>query len=88
MKRPRSFASRPPRVDLRRPALIVLSDGGFVQVTLLDISRGGFRIESDDPPRVGELVTLKVERSQEFPARICWVLGREAGAAFIDESGE
>jgi hypothetical protein len=74
---------RAPRIDLRRPAVIVNSDGTEWDVTILDVSRGGFRMEVSECPRIGELITLRVEHSEEIPAQIRWVLGNEAGGSFI-----
>ena len=77
------FANRPPRVDLRRSAVLVASDGGESDVIILDVSSGGFRLQVQESPKIGELVTLRVEHRQEFPAQIRWVLGTEAGGVFL-----
>jgi PilZ domain len=82
--RNREFAKRAPRVDLRRPAILVDSKGGERDVTILDISRGGFRLETSEIPRVGEFVTVRVERDVGFAAQIRWALGNEAGGVFIE----
>ena len=83
MAQPPDFTNRPPRVDLRRSAVLIASDGGETDVTILDVSSGGFRLEIEDSPKVGELVKLRVEHRQEFPAQILWVLGAEAGGVFL-----
>jgi len=70
-------------MELRRPALLVDSDGRECDILILDISGDGFRFEASDPPRIGEEVTLRVERSQEFAAQILWVLGNEGGGRFL-----
>lgn len=77
------FVYRPNRVDLRRPAELIDSDGVARDVTVLDLSRNGFRFQCLDMPRIGELVTLRAERRQEFSAQIRWVLGQEAGGRFL-----
>lgn len=76
------FSNRAPRVDLRRPAVLIDSDGNETQVTVLDLSARGFRLHVSESPRVAEKVTLRVERDQEFPAEIRWTLGNEAGGVF------
>jgi hypothetical protein len=76
--------TRPPRIDLRRPAILINSDGVEADVVILDISSGGFRFESEESLRIGEQVTLRAERGTEFQCQIMWVLGREAGGAFLD----
>lgn len=77
------YNKRAPRIDLRRPAVMVNSDGVEWDVIILDVSRGGFRLEVPECPRLGELVTLRVEHREEIPAQIRWVLGNEAGGSFI-----
>jgi PilZ domain-containing protein len=77
------FTKRAARVDVRRPAILIDSDGCVSEVTILDISRSGFRIQISESPRVGERVTLRVEHDDEFPAQIRWVLGGEAGGIFL-----
>ena len=83
MARISGFNKRAPRVDLRRPAVMINSDGVETDVIILDVSNGGFRIEVRESPRIGEFVTLQVERSENFPAQIRWVLGNEAGGVFL-----
>lgn len=62
---------------------MVNSDGVECGVIILDVSSGGFRLEVSECPRIGELITLRVEHREEFPAQIRWVLGNEAGGSFI-----
>jgi hypothetical protein len=77
------FIKRSPRVDLRRPAVLIDSDGVETAVTVLDISSGGFRLEVKEAPLVGDTVKLRVERGHEFPAEIRWAQGTEAGGVFV-----
>ena len=87
MSRIQGFQNRAPRVDLRRPAVLIDSDGQETDVIVLDVSRGGFRVEMSDVPRVGELVRLRVEHSEEWPAQIRWALGNQAGGVFLTGLG-
>src|SRR3954451_23093681 len=73
---------RSPRIDLRRPAALSNSDGVEMEVVILDVSRGGFRLEVSEVLRIGERVTLRAEHDR-FPAEIRWVLGKEAGGVFL-----
>lgn len=82
MDRNRAMASRGTRVDVRKPALLINSDGMESDVLVLDISTHGFRIETDDPLRVGERVSLRAD-GQTVMGEIRWVLGKEAGGTFI-----
>lgn len=75
--------NRSARVDLRRAAVLVDSDGGERAVTILDVSMDGFRLEGSEGVRIDELVHLRVEREAALPARIKWALGDEAGGVFL-----
>jgi hypothetical protein len=83
MARLRDFNKRAPRIDLRRSAVLINSDGGEAGVVILDVSSGGFRLKVEETPRIGELITLRVDKSEEYPGQIRWVLGDEAGGVFL-----
>ena len=68
--------------------MLIYSDGKVSDVTILDISRSGFRIEVAESPRVGELVTLRVEHDHAFPAQMRWALGSQAGGIFLPAAGD
>lgn len=87
MVRERGISKRAPRIDLRRPAVLIDSDGSEQNVIILDVSSGGFRLEVTEPPRIGEFVTLRVERGEEFDSQIRWSLGNEAGGVFLSAVG-
>ena len=74
---------RPPRIDLRRSAALINSDGVVIEVVILDVSSGGFRFEVSEELRIGERVTLQAEHGDLFPAEIRWTLGKEAGGVFL-----
>jgi hypothetical protein len=76
-------SDRAPRIDLRRFAALIDSDGVETPVVILDVSRGGFRVEVAEELRVGERVTLRAEHGDRFPAEIRWALGKEAGGVFL-----
>src|SRR5215213_3175634 len=73
---------RAPRIDVRKPAIVINSDGVAVEVTLLDVSGSGFRMHVVENFRIGEFVSVRVDHT-EVPAQIRWVLGEEAGGAFL-----
>ena len=83
MGRDPSLNKRAPRVALSRPAVIVHEDGFESNVTILDVSSGGFRLEVTDAPRIGEFVTLRIDRGDPIEAQIRWALGNEAGGVFL-----
>lgn len=77
---------RSPRVDTHYEATLTDSDGGKLAAIVTDISREGCRLEIGDGAmlRIGEAVRINVGRYGEFPARIRWALGNEAGAVFTE----
>ena len=83
MGRQQGFTKRAPRVDIRRPAVMIDSDGRESDVVILDVSSGGFRLQLPESPRIGEFVTLRVERGEEYPTQIRWALSDEAGGVFL-----
>lgn len=76
------FNERPRRIAFRQPAILINSDGVENDVFIFDLSSNGFRLQVTDLLRVDELVTLRVER-EDFPAKIVWILGDEAGGVFM-----
>jgi hypothetical protein len=83
MDRDPSFNKRAPRVSLSRPAMIIHEDGYESPATVIDVSSGGFRLEVTDAPRIGEFVTLRIDRGDPIEAQIRWALGNEAGGVFL-----
>jgi hypothetical protein len=84
MARIQGFNKRAPRIDLRRPAILVDSTGRERDVNILDVSGGGFRLRISEGLRIGEFVTIKVDRGSSFEAQIRWVVGNEAGGMFLN----
>ena len=60
------------------------SDGNSIPVVVIDISREGCRLETDETLKIGEKVELQVPKYGNFPAQIRWALGKEAGAVFLE----
>lgn len=83
MARTPGIIKRAPRVGLRREAVLISSEGVETPVTILDVSSGGFRLEVAETPRIGEHVSLRVDKHNNFPAQIRWALGTEAGGVFL-----
>ena len=83
MARTPGYIKRAPRIDMRRPAVLIDAQGGETEVVVTDISSGGFRLEVEEAPRIGEHVRLRVDRGEEYPAQIRWALGNEAGGVFL-----
>ena len=77
------FEKRAPRVGLRRPAILADAVGRTQRVTIINASSGGFGLELSGTVRIGEFVTIHVTRAVSFRVQIRWVLGNQAGAAFL-----
>ena len=77
---------RAPRLDLRRPAVLIDSDGVATDVLILDVSSGGFRLEVPEPPRIGEHATLRVSETRGFPFRSAGRSGKRPAAYFSARS--
>jgi hypothetical protein len=75
---------RAPRVDTNIEAAVTDSDGGRMDVVVLDISREGCRLETDGTLQIGEKIELHVPRYGTFPAQVRWSMGNEAGAVFLE----
>src|SRR5438067_1264290 len=76
---------RRPRIDVRKPATLINSDGTEIDATVLDISSDGFRLCVIEDLRVDEIVSLCVDGDQ-LRAQIRWILGDEAGGCFLAEA--
>jgi len=82
MVRTPGMSKRAPRIDVRKAATVINSDGVEVGATLLDVSGSGFRLHVLEKLNIGEFVSLRVD-DELVPAQIRWVLGDEAGGAFL-----
>ena len=80
MVRTPGMSKREPRV--RRPAIVVNSDGMEIDAMILDVSSNGFRLQVGDQLRIGEFVSLRID-GELVGAQIRWVLGDEAGGTFL-----
>jgi len=83
MRRPHGFIKRAPRIDYSRPATLVDSAGAEHQVTVVDISSSGFKLEVSELPAIGDVVTLTVDRSGSVQAQIRWAVSGQAGGVFL-----
>lgn len=73
------------RVELTHEAKLVCSDGMAWDVTLLDVSSGGFRLRHTGADlEIGELVSIASGRGTKANGRIRWKTNVEAGGAFVD----
>jgi hypothetical protein len=72
------------RVMLNCGAVVTESDGGTVDVTIVDISKDGFRLRSADELEIGSPVTLQVQEARPVRVELRWACGYEAGGIFLD----
>jgi hypothetical protein len=76
--------SRRQRIEVSHEAKLVTSLGAEHDVTITDVSAGGFRLRTDVTMPIGEHVFLRVDRYGDFPAQIRWSLGQDAGGVFLE----
>jgi hypothetical protein len=82
-RRPLGFIKRAPRIDFARPAVLVDPRGMEQQVTMLDVSSSGFKLQVSELPTIGDVVTLRVDKSGPVQAQIRWAVGDQAGGIFL-----
>lgn len=87
MQEPRPI-KRATRVETNAPGVLIDSEGTETPVVVADLSAGGCRIVTHAMPIIGENVRLRVGRIADYPARVRWALGDEAGLEFIGPAGE
>lgn len=78
------YAKREPRIAIRCQAVLVEEDGCALDVVITDVSRDGFRLESDSELEIGSEVWLRVARLAPVRALIRWTCGQEAGGVFLE----
>ena len=76
MERSPEFDPRKPRRPALVKAVLVRKDGSEDDVTITEISEGGFRLEVSATPRIGERVRLRAKGFDDLPAQIRWALVR------------
>ena len=83
LRRPVRYIKRAPRIDYSRPAVLVDSGGVEHQVSVIDISSSGFKLQVTALPRIGDMVTLRVDKSAPVQAQIRWAVAGQAGGVFL-----
>jgi hypothetical protein len=83
LRRPVGYIKRAPRIDYSRPAVLVDSAGVEHDVTVLDVSSSGFKLQVSELPKIGDMVTLRVEKSAPVQAQIRWAVADQAGGIFL-----
>ena len=78
------YLSRNPRVAVRYDAVLIEADGCELEVVITDVSRDGFRLESNAELEVGAEVQIRVGKREPVGALIRWTRGLEAGGVFVD----
>lgn len=80
----RSDPLRPVRVRLDLETSLILSSGESLNVTVIDLSKAGVRLQVPEPMFVGETVELELGRSGFAKVVIAWSKESEAGGSFVD----
>ena len=78
------YAKRDPRIAVRCEAVLIEHDGCTLDVVITDVSRDGFRLESDSQLEVGSEIMLLVTKLAPVKAMIRWTCGHEAGGVFLE----
>ena len=79
-----SYLKRDPRIAVRCDAVLIEGDGCTLDVVITDVSREGFRLESDSQLEVGSEIMLLVTKLAPVKATIRWTRGHEAGGVFLE----
>ncbi len=77
----RESPERERRVQVSLPAWVQVAPDRSVAASIIDLSANGFRLVSDEPLRVGQIVRV-LSRKDASRGEICWVAGKEAGGTF------
>jgi hypothetical protein len=78
------YTQRDPRIAVRCEAVLIEHDGCTLDVVITDVSRDGFRLESDSQLEVGSEIMLLVTKLAPVKAMIRWTCGHEAGGVFLE----
>ena len=86
--RPREDARAEPREKVYRFARLILGKESFVKCVILDLSRGGARVQYETfGAGLPEFVTLEFDASGiARKARVQWERDHQVGLAFVDPS--
>ena len=94
MQEPRPI-KRATRVETNAPGVLIDSEGVETPVVVADLSADVWIREGEAHgiitqamPTIGENVRLRVGRIADYPARVRWALGDEAGLEFIGPAGQ
>ena len=75
---------RAPRVASNHRATLVDENGREVAGIVIDISKSGFRVQTDEPLMVGECLRLRDDHHGDHAVQIRWVNGHDAGGVFLE----
>jgi hypothetical protein len=75
---------REARVVLNCEAVLTETDGCAVNVTIVDVSQHGFRVQSPAEFEPGSEVLLQMLKAPPVRGQIRWACGHQAGGVFLD----
>jgi hypothetical protein len=75
-------AQRPHRVNTNHRAKLRDSHGREIDAYVANVSRTGFRVSTNAPLAIGDLVLIRTEDGEKHPGVIRWAEGTEAGGVF------
>lgn len=73
-----------PRVDTNYRAKMINGHGRQVDAYVANVSRSGFRLSTNVPLAIGDVVSICAEDGEIYSGVIQWADGTEAGGKFSD----
>jgi hypothetical protein len=71
------------RVDTNYSATLRDTSGQKIDAYILNVSRSGFRLSTNQALAVGDSVMIRTKKNQDHPGVIRWADGTEAGGTFL-----
>jgi hypothetical protein len=78
------YQKRETRIALRCHGVLVEEDGCALDVVITDVSRDGFKLESQSELEIGSDVWLHMPKTTPVRGSIRWTCGFEAGGVFLE----
>ena len=79
----REWSDRTTRIDVVYDAVVRCAAGEFC-AQVLNVSRSGFRLRSEQPLEEGWEITVEVARVEPLRAVVRWAAGHDAGGVFVE----
>lgn len=74
------------RTQVRVPATCIFEDQTCLSVVILDVSLGGFRLDTSVPIAVGEEMIIYIDQIGRFRCRLAWKENTQCGVQLLEEA--